>query len=518
MVAERYNRAIKIQIHALPSLMHFVIKLFPEIIVKSPGVRRHQTKMLQDNIRRILKPLDRGIAVERDWEKLELTYDPSFASPSQSDKPNDLKALRDLVIDRLGCIPGISKFSETRAFEFSSLEQICEIAVAHFSQSLRAKSFGVKVKRSGKQSFSSMEAAKAVGSALMDDGLAKCVDLKNPDIWVELEVRQNRVFLLGETWPGLGGFPVGSQDKVISLISGGFDSSVSSYQMIRRGMLTHFMFFNIGGRDHEIAVRKMAHHIWSRYGSSHTSRFLSIPFEQIVAEISKKAPPSYSTVLLKRFMMRCASTIANNRGIEAIATGESVGQVSSQTLANLRVIDEEANCLVVRPLISLDKGDIIDTARKIGTAQMAEASPEYCGLRSDRPTTKARRHVIEEIESTFDPHLIEQAIAAARQMPVSEVIDDIASLPVDLLSEIPKGSVVVDVRHPEEVAEHALVLQNAEVVLLPFFEIQKKFVEQPQNRKYLLYCARGIMSRLHAELLLEAGYQNVGVYKPKGES
>jgi thiamine biosynthesis protein ThiI len=482
--------------------MHFVIKLFPEIVIKSPPVRRQQSKTLEDNIRRLVKPLSKGMEVVRDWEKLELICD------------NDNPEVRMAVIDRLSCIPGISKFSESETHEFESLEHICSLSVEKYREVIKGKSFGVRSKRSGDQDFNSMDVERAVGSALMVQTKADSVNLTNPDLWVELEVRQDRVFMLGETWPGLGGFPLGSQDKLISLISGGFNSSVSSFQSIRQGMLTHFIFFNIGGRAHEIAVREMVHHIWSRYGSSHNSRFISVPFEQIVVEISKKAPSSYSTVLLKVFMMRCASKVAVDNNIDAISTGESVGQVSSQALSNLRLIDEDSKCLVMRPLINMDKGEIIDIARKIGTAQMVEGSPEYCGLRSDRRTARARRDKIEAIEALLDPNLVDEAVAQAQQMLVSKIIEDIATLPVDILPVAPAGAVIVDVRHPDERLDRELELEGSEVIVLPFYEIQKTYMDQPQDRSYLLYCERGIMSRLHAELLLEAGYKNVGVYRP----
>ncbi len=482
--------------------MHFVVKLFPEIVVKSPPVRRLQTRILQDNIRRLLKPLDKGVEVVSDWEKIEVRC-------SRQDE-----ALKDQVVERLSCTPGISKFSEIQAFDFETLEDICALAVSHYGRDMEDKSFGVRAKRSGKQSFNSMDVERAVGSALMTQTPARSVDLKRPDMWVELEVRADRLFLLGETWSGLGGFPIGSQDKVISLISGGFDSSVASYQAMRRGMLTHFLFFNIGGRAHEIATRHMAYHLWQRFGSSHDSRFITVPFEQIVSEIASKVPGNYATVILKRYMMRCASKIADKYEIDAIATGESVGQVSSQTLANLRVIDKVADCLVMRPLINMDKGEIIDIARHIGTAKMAESSPEYCGINSVRPTTKARFDKVELIESGLDTGLVDSVIAQARQIPLRKLIEDIATLPVDVLSRPNADAVVIDVRHPDERLEKALELQNNRVVPIPFFEIQKRFAEQPQDASYLLYCERGIMSRLHAELLLEAGYQNVGVYRP----
>ena len=482
--------------------MHFVIKLFPEIIVKSPSVRRHQTKVLHANIQRLLKPLGKSIEVIRDWEKLEICCE------------ENSQELRDTLVERLRCTPGISKFSETTTFEYQSLEQICDLVVDKYADRLAGKSFGVRVKRNGQQKFSSMEVERAVGSAIMMRTDANKIDLQQPEVWVEIEVRENRVFLLGETWLGLGGFPIGTQGKVMSLISGGFDSSVSSYQSMRRGMLTHFLFFNIGGRAHEIATRKMAHHLWQRFGSSHESRFVSVPFERVVSEIAEKVPPSYATVVLKRCMMRCASEIAEKYKIDAISTGESVGQVSSQTLANLNIIDQAASCLVMRPLINMDKGDIIDISRRIGTAKMAEDSPEYCGVNSVRPTTRANPEKLAEIEARLDPDLIDQVVARAKQTPVFRLIADIGTLPVDIFPTPTPGAVIVDVRHPDERLDNELTFKANKVIAIPFFEIQKVFAEQSQAENYLLYCERGIMSRLHAELLLEAGYENVGVYKP----
>jgi tRNA uracil 4-sulfurtransferase len=482
--------------------MHFVVKLFPEIVIKSPPVRRQQTKILHDNIQRLLKPLGMGIKVVRDWEKIEVSCD------------QDDSELHASIVDCLRSTPGISKFSEAQTFEYRDLDHICSLVLEKYKSSIGGKSFGVRAKRSGQQSFNSMDVERAVGSALMTQTEAASVDLKNPDIWVELEVRGDRIFLLGESWLGLGGFPIGSQDKVISLISGGFDSSVSSFQAMRRGMLTHFLFFNIGGRAHEVATRQMAHHLWNRYGRSHESRFVSLPFEKVVSEIAEKVPPSYATVILKRYMMRCASRVAAAQKIDAISTGESVGQVSSQTLANLKVIDGAASCLVMRPLINMDKGAIIDIAREIGTANMAAASPEYCGINSIRPTTKASQEKVEEIEASLDPELVDLVVGQAKQTPLSRIIEDIATLPVDIFSKPTADSVVIDVRHPDERLERELQLENNRVVVIPFFEIQKVFSDQPQSANYLLYCDRGIMSRLHAELLLEAGFQNVGVYRP----
>jgi thiamine biosynthesis protein ThiI len=118
-------------------------------------------------------------------------------------------------------------------------------------------------------------------------------------------------------------------------MSGGFDSTVAAYQIMRRGLMAHFCFFNLGGRAHELGVMEVAHFIWKKYGSSQRVLFVSVPFEEVVGEILGKVDNSHMGVVLKRMMLRAASQIADRLHIDALVTGEAISQVSSQTLPNL---------------------------------------------------------------------------------------------------------------------------------------------------------------------------------------
>lgn len=164
------------------------------------------------------------------------------------------------------------------------------------------------------------------------------------------------------------------------LISGGFDSGVSSYMLMRRGCRVHYCFFNLGGSAHEIGVKQVAHYLWNRFGSSHRVRFIAIDFEPVVGEILEKVEDGQMGVVLKRMMVRAASQVAERYGVQALVTGEALGQVSSQTLTNLRLIDNASDTLILRPLISHDKEHIINLARQIGTEDFAKTMPEYCGV------------------------------------------------------------------------------------------------------------------------------------------
>ena len=150
--------------------------------------------------------------------------------------------------------------------------------------------------------------------------------------------------------------------------------------LIRRGSRVHYCFFNLGGAAHEIGVKQMAYHIWQRYSASHKVRFIAINFEGVVGEILEKVDNGQMGVVLKRMMVRAASKVAQRFNIEAIVTGEALGQVSSQTLTNLRLIDEAADALVLRPLITHDKEQIIAMAKEIGTDDIAKSMPEFCGV------------------------------------------------------------------------------------------------------------------------------------------
>lgn len=484
--------------------MHFIVKPFPEIFVKSLPVRKRLTRMLAQNLKRLFREIE-GAQVHSDFEKLEVSIP-------------DVRENRDRAIEILLNAPGINQFSETLTFNFDSLEHIAEICQSHIAERIFDKTFVVRVKRSGKQEFKSTDVERYVGGYLLHNTGARGVDLHTPDIRVQLEIRQQKLFIIGETWQGLGGFPLGSQEKVLSLISGGFDSSVASYLATRRGLVTHYLFFNLGGRAHEIGVKEVAHYLWQKYSRSHPVKFITVPFEDVVNEILINIPKSYMGVALKRMMLRAAEKIAEQYEFKALVTGESVAQVSSQTLANLAVIDSISEMLILRPLATMDKIEIIKIARAIGTEDFAASMPEYCGVISRKPTTNARHHIIEDAETSFDFSILDRAVANHKTESMADLPDSVTEIPVDIYELPVPEAVIVDVRHPDEVLNQPVpeaIHSDNELIHIPYFRIQKEFARTDSKKRYLLYCDKGVMSRLHAELLLEGGYRNVGVYRPR---
>jgi thiamine biosynthesis protein ThiI len=482
--------------------MKFIVKFFPEITIKSKPVRRQFASQLAKNLRRVLRGLDPGVDVRRDWDKLVVT----------SELDDDVSRRR--MVDALGRVPGIAWYLEVVEYPLGDFEDIFHKTMDIYGSRLEGKTFAVRCKRAGKHEFRSVDVERFVGGGLNQHTGASGVDLGNPEVVVRLEIRDDSLFVVSERHKGLGGFPLGGLEPVLSLISGGFDSTVSSYLTMKRGMQTHFCFFNLGGREHEIGVKEVALYLWMKFGSSQRVRFITVPFEEVVAELLNNVEDSQMGVILKRMMLRAASRLATDLNIDALVTGESVAQVSSQTLTNLAVIDAVTDTLVLRPLITSDKEDIIRTAAAIGTEDFAANIPEYCGVISVNPTTRARPERIAREEEHFDMAVIDRAVAAAKLQFIDELQDEDLSLnEVEIVSVPLAGSVVIDIRHPNEEELEPLHLQ-AEVLKIPFYELHSRMENLDRTESYMLYCDKGVMSRLHASHLLESGFDRVKVYRP----
>lgn len=481
--------------------MKFIIKLHPEITIKSRSVRQRMCKLLQGNIRNVINPLDENVKIRSEWDKLILR--------SQLDEH------RQAIIDILACVPGIQSFLEVQEYQVSTLDEILTHTEQLFGSQLEGKTFCVRAKRRGQQVFNSLDVERYVGGGLNQRCNPAGVKLKNPDIQINLELDGERLYLVNQQYRGLGGYPIATQESVLSLMSGGYDSGVSSYQFIKRGSRVHYCFFNLGGPEHEAGVREVVYFLWKKYGSSHRVKFISVPFEGVVGEILEKVDNGYMGVILKRMMMRAGAAVAERLAINALVTGEAMGQVSSQTVTNLNVIDQVTDTLIMRPLVAYDKQDIIDVARHIGTAPYAEKMPEYCGVISQSPTIKAKMGRVKEEESHFDFSVLENAIATAMVEDIRTLEHKKALPEVEYAQQaVHANEIILDIRPPEEEEAAPLTVPGHQVVIMPFFKLSNQFTELDSSKTYLLYCDRGVMSRLQAIHLKEQGFENVKVYKP----
>ncbi|MGI9273385.1 MAG: tRNA uracil 4-sulfurtransferase ThiI [Endozoicomonas sp.] len=485
--------------------MKFIIKLFPEITIKSAPVRKRFIKQLRRNIRTILKRVDEGVVVEGKWDFIEVAT------------RSDDSVLVAEASDLLSHIPGIAYWQQVKEYPLVDIDDMLEKALDAHREELAGKTFRVTCQRSGKHDFQSIDVEREVGGGLNVKTDAAGVKLKNPDVTVKIEIKGARYFLVTARGNGLAGYPLGSMEPVLSLISGGFDSTVSSFLTMKRGIRTHFCFFNLGGHAHELAVKEVAYYLWNRFGSSHNVHFVTVPFEGVVEEILKNVDNSQMGVILKRMMLRAATRVAKTMHVEALVTGEAVAQVSSQTLTNLAVIDSATDHLVLRPLVAMDKQDIINISARIGTEEFVKNIPEYCAVISKNPTTRAKPEKIKMEEARFDFAVLDQAVADFRKVSVSDIIaDDLTREEVEVVDHVDQGEIIIDIRHPDEEEIKPFTMDGREILVIPFYQLRTNFAELDKDKHYLLYCERGVMSQLHAMHLRDEGHVNVGVFKPEG--
>jgi thiamine biosynthesis protein ThiI len=256
------------------------------------------------------------------------------------------------------------------------------------------------------------------------------------------------------------------------------------------------------------------------YHSSHRVKFVSVPFERVVEEILTNVENSQMGVVLKRMMLRAAEQVADKLQIKTLVTGESVAQVSSQTLPNLAVIDSVIDTMVLRPLSMTDKQEIIDKAREIGTEEFSKDIPEYCGVISVKPTTRARSERIDREESNFDFTVLDESIKNSNYQLITKLVEGVAqgSASVNVVSELSSGTTLIDIRHPAELElkplEQSLIGEGVELLHIPFYKLRTNFDSLDLDKAYFLYCDKGMMSRLHAANLGDVGFENVGVFSP----
>lgn len=283
-------------------------------------------------------------------------------------EPMDDEADIDAAFEKLQTVFGITSLTRAAACE-KNKEAIAALAIDYLRDAmLGAKSFKVETRRGDKAfPMTSIELSQYVGGELSDAYPDVPVDVHNPDLTVNIEIRDYAAFVHGGPVPGAGGMPLGSNGQAVSMLSGGIDSPVSTYMIARRGVKpipVHFFSFPYTSEQAKQKVVELTQ-ILTQYCGSMTIEV--VPFTHIQEEIRDKCPEKYFTLIMRRFMMRIADYIAKSNGCGAIVTGEDLGQVASQTMEAMAVSQAVSDLPVLQPLVGMDKEDIVRIARKIGT-------------------------------------------------------------------------------------------------------------------------------------------------------
>jgi len=383
--------------------MHCVIIHYHELALKGRNRDFFEQRLVR-NIRSALKDL-RIKRIESLRSRIRVIL------PPQTDETR--------VIDRLARVFGIANFSLAQAVPLDLMNPNLDELMQNIGAAVRDRSFEsfrVTAKRADKRLvLTSMDVEKAVGKHLCQL-TGKKVDLTEPDLTVYVELLTKEAYVSLEKVAGPGGMPVGVSGTVACLISGGIDSPVAAYRMMKRGCNAAFVHFSgrpLVSRASEEKVRELVQ-ILTAY--QYHSRLYVVPFDEIQSEIVAHAPAPYRVVLYRRLMIRIAEELAQRERCWGLVTGDSLGQVASQTPENLTVIEEAAGLPVLRPLIGMDKVEITRQAEQIDTFTTSiEPDQDCCSLFTPpHPSTKTRIDDIRKIERAFDiGALVKQGIEKA---------------------------------------------------------------------------------------------------------
>ena len=472
--------------------MQYLIKLHSEITIKSRVVRKQMILQLKRNCRLALKKIDESVLVTSHWDKIMV--DTKKASEENTQK----------IIQKLQKIPGIFRILEVTPYPLGDFDDILEKTLFHYKESLQGKTFCVRVKRCGVHNFRSIDLERYLGGGILAAVKKSKVNLHAPGITVTLEVKDDTVYVISNSYSGLAGFPVGVQPRALSLISGGYDSSVSSFLAMKKGLKIDYLFFNLGGEEHELGVKGVAHLLSEEFSDGYNGSFILIDFQEVVKELSK-VREKYRGVILKRKMFQAANMLVEEYGYTALITGDSIGQVSSQTLVNLNIVSSATPHLIIRPLITMDKNDIINISKEIGTEYICKGIQEYCAIVPTNPSTAAKMEKIQKEESFFCDDVIEDAFDLRKSTKLKDLMTE-EKVKIEFCDTVKKNEIIIDIRDFSDGNNQLLDYKDVEILQIPFYEIKNKSKKLLKKQTYVLYCDKGIMSKMYALHLTKKGF------------
>ncbi len=459
-----------------------LVRIAAEVATKARRTRRRFQRQLVDNIRDALRSGGIDHRIDAGWSRILVEASDASAA------------------ERVARVFGVSSVSTVEARVPGDLATIVRVGRELYADRVRGRKFAVRVRRAGRFPFASQDVRVQLGAALNPG--AK-VDLDDPDVAVWVELRDGEAFLYSDRVPGVGGLPLGVEGLAVCLISGGFDSPVAAWLMLKRGIALHYVFCNLSGEAYEravVSVGKILADAWS-FGSR--PKIHVVDFVAVVEALKAAVAPRYWQVVLKRLMYRAAERIAAAVEGEAIVTGESVGQVSSQTLGNLRAIDDVAELPVFRPLLGLDKTEIIARAERIGTAVLSAHIREYCAILPDRPVTHAKPRAARNEEAKVDLAVLDAAVAGRKVLDLRGLTAVDLVQPYLFADDLEDGAVLLDCREPHHYeAWHYPGAERWDLA-----QLAARFRELDKTRRYVLVCQFGVLSAYVAEVMQRSGYE-----------
>ncbi len=446
-------------------------------------------------LERMVRNLKDALRSEAITHHVVRTHNRIFVTVDRADADRAVSALRRVF--------GVQSLAAVEEIHWQGLDDLVASSEAIFRESVRGRRFAVRARRVGdrdKIAVRSGEVQRSLGTALLPG--AKSVSLDDPEVTASLEIMSHSAYLFEQSTAGSAGLPLGCEGRAVSLISGGFDSPVASWLMMKRGVALDYVFCNLGGRQHQIETLAVAKVIADRWSYGTRPHLHAIDFDEVTRDLQANVTTRFWQIVLKRLMVRAAEAVATEREAHAIVMGDAVGQVSSQTLPNLAVISAATALPILRPLIGFNKHEIIELSRRVGTHDLSAQVGEYCAMVPSKPATRSTLAQIEREESKMDPGLLERAIAERSVFDLRTLdLSSLDSLDVQI-DHVPDDAVVLDLRSKAAFQGW----HHPAALFLDFASALRVYRSLDRSKRYVLYCEFGLKSGHLAELMRREGF------------
>jgi thiamine biosynthesis protein ThiI len=465
-----------------------ILRLSGDFYTKARKTRMRFFRRLVANLEAGLKAHGIVYRLERTWSRLYL------------ETPDDGAA------EVAARVFGVQSVSEVERRSWETLDDLVATGVGFFGAAVRGRSFAVRASRRGARDrigFDSARIESALGRALLDAGAGR-VNLSEPEVTAHVELEPGSAHLFFDKVMGHGGLPIGVEGRAVALVSGGFDSAVASWLMLKRGVQLDYVFCNLGGAAHRLGVLRVMKTLAERWSYGYTPHLHEVDLSPLVADLREKVSPQNWQIVLKRLILQAGAAVAHRGGRLALITGDAIGQVSSQTLQNLAVISQASPSMpVLRPLLGFNKEEILALARRIGIYELAAAVAEYCDLAPPKPNTRAALRDVLRDEAGLDPALLGKLVDDRRRHDLRRVDPEALGSSLPEVDEVPAGATVIDLR--SESAFRGWHHRQALHLDLPHaLAAYRSFA---RDRVYVLVCEVGLKSAHLAEKMREAGFE-----------
>ncbi|TRO54397.1 tRNA 4-thiouridine(8) synthase ThiI [Candidatus Bathyarchaeota archaeon] len=394
-----------------PSNPDSVLVRYGEIGLKTPGIRRHLEGLLSNHL---------GVMLTRQAASYSMIIRERGRFFIQTTDAEVVAHAASRVFGVVSTSPVWTVSSNPDKI----INQVKELTPSFISE---GQSFAVRVRRVKTHPFTSQEIASQVGAAIIEvtgkNQPAAPVDLNNPDVEIHIEIREKSSYIFNTIIEGPGGLPYGSQGTVLGLHSGGIDSPVAQWLMMKRGARVIPLYFDSDVPPQQsLRTRALqSAKILAEWIPHNKVELLIMPYYEILRQLSKSKHPKITCILCKRMMYRMGAIVAAQEGAKALVTGETLGQVASQTLDNLAVLDSVVALPIFRPLIGIDKSQTMDLARRIGSYDVSSQDVGDCFAVPKQPSIAALLDQIHEAEAALNiPEMVINAISELERVPVAK--------------------------------------------------------------------------------------------------